>query len=134
LSADGKTEAGFFAHRSLLFVAIIITKLKEEVSMAVMEIIRNALLAGFGVQEKVKEFIDDLVKRGELSESEGAKLVKEWSEKVEKNTADIGKSLNEVVTKALERMKLPSKDDITKLNEKVDALSGRVSMLEGEKG
>jgi len=101
--------------------------------MAVIEIIRNALLAGFGVQEKVKEFIDDLVKKGELSESEGAKLVKEWSEKVEKNTEDIGKSLNEVVTKALEKMKLPSKDDIAKLNEKMDALAGRVSKLEGEK-
>jgi polyhydroxyalkanoate synthesis regulator phasin len=102
--------------------------------MAVIEIIRNALLAGFGVQEKVKEFIDELVKKGELSESEGAKLVKEWSEKVEKNTEDIGKSLNEVVTKALEKMKLPSKDDIAKLNEKVDVLAGRVSKLEGEKG
>ncbi len=102
--------------------------------MAVIEIIRNALLAGFGVQEKVKEFIDDLVKKGELSESEAAKLVKEWSEKVEKNTEDIGKSLNEIVTKALEKMKLPSKDDITKLNEKVDALAARVAKLEGEKG
>ena len=42
------------------------------------------MLAGFGVQEKVKEFVDDLVKKGELSESQGAKLVKEWSEKVRK--------------------------------------------------
>jgi len=102
--------------------------------MAVLEIIRNALLAGFGAQEKVKELIDELVKKGELSESQGAKLVKEWSEKVEKNTDDIGKSLNEIVTKALEKMNLPTKDDITKLNEKADALAQRLTKLEGEKG
>lgn len=31
--------------------------------MAIVDMIRNALLAGFGVQEKVKEIIDDLVKK-----------------------------------------------------------------------
>ena len=70
--------------------------------MAILDIIRSAMLAGFGVQEKVREFIDDLVKKGELSESQGAKLVKEWSEKADKNAEDISKSLNELVQKALE--------------------------------
>jgi polyhydroxyalkanoate synthesis regulator phasin len=101
--------------------------------MALFDAIRNALLAGFGVQEKVKEFIDDLVKKGELSESQGAKLVKEWSEKVEKNTEDIGKTLGDVVTKTMEKMKLSTKDDIEKLNQKVDAIAARVSKVEGDK-
>jgi len=95
-----------------------------------MDIIRNAMLAGFGVQEKVKEIIDDFVKKGELSESQGAKLVKEWTEKVDKNTEDISKSLNELVQKALEKMSLPSKDEIKKLNEQVNALSDRIKKLE----
>ncbi len=98
--------------------------------MALFDVIRNAILAGFGMQEKVKDFIDDLVKKGELSESQGAKLVKEWSDKFEKNTTDISKSLNEVVTKTLEKMNLSTKDDIQKLNEKVDALASRVSKVE----
>ena len=37
--------------------------------MAIFEIVRNAMLLGFGVQEKVKEFVDEVVKKGELSES-----------------------------------------------------------------
>ena len=98
--------------------------------MAILDIIRNAMLAGFGVQEKVKEIIDDFVKKGELSESQGAKLVKEWSEKVDKNTEDISKSLNELVQKALDKMSLPSKDEIAKLNEQVNALSERIKKLE----
>ncbi len=101
--------------------------------MAIFDILRNAMLAGFGVQEKVKEFVDDLVKKGELSESQGAKLVKEWSEKAEKNTEDISKSLNELVEKTLARMNLPTKADIDKLSEKVNEMSGRIDKLEGSK-
>jgi polyhydroxyalkanoate synthesis regulator phasin len=100
--------------------------------MTIFDVIRNAMLAGFGVQEKVKEFVDDLVKKGELSESQGAKLVKEWSEKVEKNTEDIGKNLSDVVTKTLEKMNLSTKDDVSKINEKIDALSERVAKIEGK--
>jgi len=95
-----------------------------------LDIIRNAMLAGFGVQEKVREFIDELVKKGELSESQGAKLVKEWSEKADKNADDISKSLNELVQKALEKMSLPSKDEIAKLKEQVSTLSEKIRKLE----
>jgi polyhydroxyalkanoate synthesis regulator phasin len=102
--------------------------------MSLFDVLRNALLAGFGVQEKVKEFVDDLVKKGELSESQGAKLVRDWSEKFEKNTEDLSKSLNEMVSKTLEKMNLSTKDDIQRLNEKVDTLSSRVSKMEGTKG
>jgi polyhydroxyalkanoate synthesis regulator phasin len=98
--------------------------------MAILDIIRNAMLAGFGVQEKVKEIIDDFVKKGELSESQGAKLVKEWTEKVDKNAEDISKSLNDLVQKALEKMNLPSKDEIAKVSEQVNTLSERIKKLE----
>ena len=98
--------------------------------MALMDIIKNAMLAGFGVQEKVRKFVDDLVKKGELSESQGAKLVKEWSEKADKNAEDMSKSLNELVQKALEKMHLPSKDEIAKLSEQVSMLSERIKKLE----
>ena len=100
--------------------------------MTIFDVIRNAMLAGFGVQEKVKEFVDDLVKKGELSESQGAKLVKEWSEKVEKNTEDIGKNLTDVVSKTLEKMNLSTKDDITRINEKIDAIAERLAKIEGK--
>ena len=102
--------------------------------MAIVDMIRNALLAGFGVQEKVKEVIDDLVKKGELSESQGAKLVKEWTEKVEKNTEDVSKSISEIIAKTLEKMNLPTKGDVEKLQGKIDSLEARVSKLEGTKG
>ncbi len=102
--------------------------------MTFFETVRNAMLAGFGMQQKVKEFIDELVKKGELSESQGAKLVKEWSEKAEKSTEGLTKNFSEILTKTLDKMNLPTKDDIEKLNKKVQTLSNRVKKLEGVKG
>ena len=101
--------------------------------MAIFEILRNAMLLGFGVQEKVKEFVDEVVKKGELSESQGAKLVKEWTEKAEKNTEDISNSLNDLLKKAIDTMKLPSKEDLDKMNGQISELTERIKKLEENK-
>ncbi len=99
--------------------------------MTIFDAVRNAILAGFGVQEKVKEFIDELVKKGELSESQGAKLVKEWSDKADKSTIGLNKNLAELMSKTLEKMNIPTKEEFDRLNKKVQTLSARVRKLEG---
>lgn len=101
--------------------------------MTFFETIRSALLAGLGMQQKVNEFIGELIKKGELSESQGAKLVKEWTEKAEKGTEGFSKNFSEILSKTLEKMNLPSKDDIEKLSKKIQALANRVKKLEGIK-
>ena len=102
--------------------------------MTFFDVVRNALLVGLGVQEKVNEFVNELVKKGELSESQGAKLLREWTEKADKGTEHFSKSLSDMISKTMEKMTLPSKDDIEKLNRKIQALSIRVKKLEGVKG
>jgi polyhydroxyalkanoate synthesis regulator phasin len=94
--------------------------------------IRKALLAGVGVQEKLREVVDDLVKKGDLSQSQASKVIKEWTETAEKSTSEISKSLNDTLAKALERMNLPTKQDMDKLGRKVQTLSARVKRLEGK--
>lgn len=100
--------------------------------MTLFESLRKALLAGFGVQEKVRELIDELVEKGELSKSQGAKLVKEWTRKAEKNISELNKSISDIVKRTTEKMNVPSKGDLDRLNKKVQALSGRLKKLEGE--
>lgn len=96
------------------------------------ETVRKALLAGLGVQEKVKEFIDDLIKKGELSEAQGATLLKEWMGKAEESSKSFNKTIGELINKTLERMNIPTRDEIDKLSRKLQALSVRVKKLEGE--
>lgn len=94
------------------------------------DLIRNILLAGLGAQEKIKESIDELVKKGELSESQGAKIIKEWTEKADRSTSDLRSDLSEIVTKTLEKMNIPAKEDLDNLQKKVESLSDRIETLE----
>ena len=98
----------------------------------VYDMVRTALLAGLGMQEKVKEFVDDLVKKGELNENEGAKLMKEWMERAKTSTQDIGKMASDSFNMTLDKFNVASRDDINALSKKVQQLSVRVKKLEAE--
>jgi len=98
----------------------------------VYDVVRKALMAGLGVQEKVKELVDDLVKKGELNEHEGAKLVKEFMEKAKSSSSDVEKKIVEGVGKGFDKVNIAAKDDLDKLAKKVQQLTVRVKKLENE--
>ena len=91
--------------------------------MGVFDIAKRALLAGLGVQESVKLFVDDLVKKGELNDAEGAKLLKEWMSKAEASAKDLERTVNDRVNKTLGLMNLPTRDDMTRLEKQIENLS-----------
>jgi polyhydroxyalkanoate synthesis regulator phasin len=101
--------------------------------MTFFDAVRKSLLAGLGLQETVGEFLQELVKKGEISESEGAKLFKEWSEKAEKSSDLLGLNISQLLTRSLKKMNLPTKDDIERLNKEVGSLSKRLDKVEGIK-
>ena len=94
--------------------------------MELLESVKKLMLAGLGVPEKLKEMVDDLVKRGELSESQGSKLVKEWADRAEKGSADLSNSISEAVNKALEKMNMPTRDEVDALKEEIKNLSEKI--------
>jgi polyhydroxyalkanoate synthesis regulator phasin len=101
-----------------------------EAVMTINEVLHKTLMAGLGVPEKIGEVIDELVKKGELSESQGARLVKEFTAKAGKTGEEVNKAFSELVGKVLEKMNIPTRDDFEKLNRKVTALSARMKKLE----
>jgi len=102
--------------------------------MLVSEIIKKAMLAGLGAQEKAKEFIDELVKAGELSKNDGATLVKEWMSKAEESTKEMDHKVKDTVNAAFEKFNIPSRDDLANLEKKIQGLSARLAKLEGGDG
>lgn len=98
--------------------------------MTLFNIVKKALFASLGAQEKVKELIDELVKKGELNKSQGARIIKAWSERANKKREDITRTMTELVGRTLEKMNLPTKDDIEKLNEKIENLSKKLEGIE----
>lgn len=102
--------------------------------MMIADIIKKAMLAGLGAQEKAKEFVDELVKAGELSKSEGATLVKEWASKAEESTKDIDLKIKDAIGGAFEKLNIPTRDDLEKLEKKIQGISARLSKVEGGEG
>ena len=98
--------------------------------MTVNEMIQKTLMAGLGVPEKINEVVDELVEKGELSESQGAKLVRECTEKVSRTGDEINRTVSELINKALEKMNIPTRDEVDKLNKKITTLSSKVKKLE----
>ena len=99
--------------------------------MIIADIIKKAMLAGLGAQEKAKEFVEELVKAGELSKSEASSLVKEWTSKAEESTKEFDKRVKETVSTVLEKLNIPSREDMEKLEKKVQTLNARLKKLEG---
>lgn len=102
--------------------------------MTVADMLKKAMLAGLGAQEKAKEFVDELVKAGELSKSDGATLVKEWASKAEESTKDIDLKIKDAIGGAFEKLNIPTRDDLEKLEKKIQGISARLSKLEGGDG
>jgi len=102
--------------------------------MTVSEIIKKAMLAGLGAQEKAKEFIDELVKAGELSKNEGATLVKEWVSKAEESTKEMDLKIKDAMSAAFEKLNIPTRDDLEKVDKKLHHISARLTKLEGGGG
>jgi len=100
----------------------------------VAEIIKKTMLAGLGAQEKAKDFVEELIKAGELSKNEGAALINEWVSKAEQSTKDMDFKIKDAIAVAFEKLNIPSREDLERMEKKIQALSARVARLEGEGG
>jgi polyhydroxyalkanoate synthesis regulator phasin len=98
--------------------------------MSLVDIAHKALMAGLGMQTMVKDFVDDLVQKGELNESQGAKLIKEWSDKAGSSKEEFDRNLKEFIDKAVEKFNFPTRKEVEEIKETVQSLSSRLKRLE----
>ncbi|RKX25836.1 MAG: hypothetical protein DRP47_09150 [Candidatus Zixiibacteriota bacterium] len=97
----------------------------EEIAMS--DIINKAFLAGLGAisisRDKVEGIIDDLVKRGELSQEEKRGMLSELLESVEKRQTELGDFIRKEIRQILESLDIPSREEINKLKEEIERLN-----------
>lgn len=95
------------------------------------DIIRNVVLAGLGLasltREKAEEFAKELIRRGELSEDEKAKFVKDALDQSEKTKNEIEEKVTKTVETILSKMHIPSRKEFEELKQKVEELSQQVN-------
>ena len=106
----------------------------QEERNRLLEATRKVMLAAVGAvglaQDEMEDFVNRLVKRGEIAEKDARKLVKEVTEKRRKN---VQKGAEKRVDKMFDRMNIPSKADIEELNAKISILTAKVEELKKEK-
>ncbi|MEO5358976.1 MAG: hypothetical protein H7843_00865 [Nitrospirota bacterium] len=94
------------------------------------EMIKNTMMAALGAQEMLREFIEGLVEKGQLSESQGKTMLSDWSEKITSAGSGIHINISELIDMVIGKMNLATKEDIEKLNKRVAALSQRLAAYE----
>ncbi|HYA14988.1 MAG TPA: phasin family protein [Syntrophales bacterium] len=88
--------------------------------------IRKMTLAGAGLAiittEKIQEMMDDLVKKGEMTEKEAREAVNEFVEKSKQAKKDLEDKVEQMITGLLNRMNIPTRKEIEEIKERLSRL------------
>jgi polyhydroxyalkanoate synthesis regulator phasin len=91
-----------------------------------LDLIKKTVLTGVGLagltKDKVEQLARTLAKQGNLSEKEGAKLIKDLSKRADKAKRDLEQQIERVVTKTVKRINLATREDVAKLTERIRKL------------
>lgn len=91
-----------------------------------LDLLKKAVLMGLGVitltKEKVEQIVDELIKKGELTEDERSKAVRDLLTKIEEQEKALNEKISSMVKKSIEKLDIPSRKDIEKLERKIDEL------------
>lgn len=98
--------------------------------MALNELFKNMIFACFGMQEMLKDFVSELVKKGKMSDSEAAKVINEFMSKSEEAKENFKESIKEIIQKTLQGMNLPTKDEVDNLKSLINELNVRIAKIE----
>ena len=99
-----------------------------------VDFFKKSLLFGLGVfdltKEKAEKLVDEMVKRGEMSQSDKAKAVTELLKGHEERMKKLKTKIDERVEKITEKVRGKEKDELAKLHKKLDDLTKVVEKLE----
>ncbi|HOA83474.1 MAG TPA: hypothetical protein PKZ17_03955 [Thermodesulfovibrio thiophilus] len=98
--------------------------------MALNELFKNMIFACFGMQEMLKDFVSELVKKGKMSDSEAAKVINEFMSKSEEAKENFKESIKEIIQKTLQGMNLPTRDEVDNLKSLINELNVRIAKIE----
>jgi poly(hydroxyalkanoate) granule-associated protein len=113
----------------------------EETREKWTEQLKKVILASIGgavlVQEEIEDFINKCVEKGQLAEKDGKSLLKDLLKKRKKETKEKVASLESTIDGRIEsilaKMHIPSKEDVQKMNEKLEQVLGKLDQLENKK-
>jgi polyhydroxyalkanoate synthesis repressor PhaR len=99
-----------------------------------VDFFKKSVLFGLGVfdltKEKAEKLVDEMIKRGEMSQSDKAKAVKELLKGHDERMEKLKAKIDERVEKITAKVKGKEQEEMTKLHQKLDNLTKVVEKLE----
>jgi len=90
------------------------------------DFMKKAILIGAGLAavttEKMKELVDELVKKGEMSEKEAREALEELKEKSQHIRDEWEHKIEEITEAAMKRMNIPTRREMEELKERLARL------------
>lgn len=104
--------------------------------MSVVDVLKKSLYFGVGAAafsaEKLKQFADDMVARGEMSSDEARKFVDDMSSKAEEERKTAQDWINERVSKVLHQAGAAESARVDALERRVADLERRIAEIGGD--
>ena len=98
-----------------------------------IESLKKLGLLGIGAvaitEEKIREVVNELVEKGEMSVDEGKTLVHELLTEKKKQVQDFEEKISGDVQNAISKSNIASKDDVSRLEDKITELEKTVQKL-----
>jgi len=90
------------------------------------QLLRKLFLSGLGLfaltQEKIEELVEEMAKKGAIAWSEKEDLLGELIKRGKEQKVEVERRIGEKVEEMLSRVNIASKDDIERLEKKIDEL------------
>ena len=100
----------------------------------ISEIFRKMALFGIGAiaisQEKIEEFTQEMVKKGEMNREEGKKFVLEVLSEKDRQLKDVEEKINKKVKEVIESSGISTKKDIESTKKDIQDISNRMEKIE----
>ncbi|MFQ5482261.1 MAG: phasin family protein [Nitrospinaceae bacterium] len=96
------------------------------------EVVKKSLLAGIGLasmgKEKAEELVTQVCQQADVSKEEGERWLKEIREMSEAARQDMQDRVTSLLREQLEKLDVPSKQDIAQLAARVEELERKLEM------
>jgi polyhydroxyalkanoate synthesis regulator phasin len=94
----------------------------------------QALASVNAAEEETKKLLGRVGEWVEVGPDEAKKVARELAERLQRQRAELEKSLESAVAKALQRFRLPSKDEVAALADRVEKIALRLEEIERARG
>ncbi len=77
-------------------------------------------------KEKIEEFVEDLIQKGQASEKDRTRLVEEYLQKLKDQEKEFTQRMKNLIIKTLAEMGIPTREELNALEARIAALEAKL--------